>query len=261
MLKVYALKLNLNREIGHRIVDDLLSRVEPTKEVRLRRFVRQEDKLRGLFADLLIRDLIMQRTGLKNEEIEFFTNQYGKPFLKGMDDVQFNLSHSGNWVVAVIDDQKVGIDIEQIQSIDLDIAKHYFSESEHKDLMRHGDRLAYFFTLWSLKESYIKILGEGLSHPLNAFSICFKEDGEIMIYVEGKQLDNIFFTQYDVDPGYKMGICACHGNLPKHVNIVTQDQLIRKFTETEQNRQYWYSGQDIPRSGNIYIKNLNTRSN
>lgn len=256
MLKVYALKLNLNLEIGNKILDDLMSRVEPTKEVRLRRFMRQQDKLRGLFADLLIRDLIMKRTGLNNEEIEFTTNQYGKPFLKGTDNIHFNLSHSGDWVVAAIDDQSVGIDIEKIQSIDLDISKHYFSEIEHRNLMKNSDRLAYFFTLWSLKESYIKILGEGLSHPLNAFSINFREDGGILIFVGGKQLDDIFFTQYEIDPGYKMGICANHNDLPGHVNMVTQDHLIRTFTNIDAKRQYWYSGRDMSRTANVYVKNL-----
>jgi len=228
-LEVYALKLNFGRKIDYAVMDELMTKVEASKEVRLRRFVRQEDRLRGLFADLLIRDRIKQETGLDNECIDFCTNEYGKPFLRDVDLFHFNLSHSGDWVVCAIDEKPVGIDVEEIQEIDLDISKHYFSRQEHEDLMNRKDRIAHFFSLWSLKESYIKILGKGLSHPLNAFSIRFLESGEISIFVDGVKLDNIYLRQYDVDVNYKMGICAQHEQLPACVNLVIMEDLIRSF--------------------------------
>ncbi|MCP5051431.1 MAG: 4'-phosphopantetheinyl transferase superfamily protein [bacterium] len=244
MLETYAVKLNFDTRIDRSVLDELMECVDPSKKVRLRRFVREEDRLRGLFGDLLIRDLITQKTGLANEDIEFGTNDYGKPYLKNQGDFHFNISHSGDWVVAAIDDMPVGIDIEQIQHIDLDISKNYFSNDEHRDLMGKSDRIAYFFTLWSLKESYIKILGKGLSHPLNAFSIQFIGQDEIVINVDGYPLKNVFFAQYDIDENYKMGLCANREMLPKHVNMLTMDQLIRRFYENYDATQYWYQGAD-----------------
>ena len=248
MLETYAVKLNFDMKLDRSVKEDLMQSVDPSKEIRLRRFVREEDRLRGLFGDLLIRDLIIQKTSLSNDEIEFGSNEFGKPYLKGVEDFHFNLSHSGEWVVAAVDKQPVGIDIEQIQHIDLDISKNYFSDAEHQDLMNQADRIAYFFTLWSLKESYIKILGKGLSHPLNAFSIQFGNQDEILIKVAGEPLENIFFTQYELDENYKMGLCASHDDLPKHVNIQSMEQLVRRFTHNFDTRQYWYHG-----AGNQFI--------
>jgi 4'-phosphopantetheinyl transferase len=167
---------------------------------------------------------------MRNEEIAFTNDYYGKPSFKKMEGVEFNLSHSGVWVVGVIDDRPVGIDVEQVQPIDLEISENYFSGDEHRDLMSKPDKYDYFFTLWSLKESYIKILGKGLSHPLNAFSMSFTETGEIIIKVEGKRIGDIFFRQYDIDKQYKMAVCATHDRIPHDVHIVTVEELAGRFS-------------------------------
>lgn len=244
MLEVFAIKLNLNRRIGSTTMSELLSCVEPSKEVRLNRFVREEDRLRGLFGDLLIRHQIAAQLGLANEEIEFGTNDYGKPYLKDVNNFHFNISHSGQWVVAAIDEKPVGIDIEEIQDIDLEISEHYFSPDEHDDLLKQPDSRDYFFTLWSLKESYIKILGKGLSHPLNAFSIKFLTDKEIIIKANGRPMEDIYFTRYNIDNSYKMGLCAQHNELPRHVNMLTMDELTRHFVRHYEAPRYW--NQDAP---------------
>jgi 4'-phosphopantetheinyl transferase len=228
-MNVYAIRLNFSERFDPILYERLSNHVTPEKKARLKRFVREEDRLRGLFADLLIRDAIRQRIGLSNEEILFDSNYYGKPFLTGREDVRFNLSHSGVWVVGCIDDRAVGIDVEEIQPIDLDISENYFSKDEHQDLMAKPDKFDYFFTLWSLKESYIKILGKGLSHPLNTFSMKFLSPREIIMNVEGKRVDDIFFKQYDIDSKYKMAVCASHDRFPDNVEIVTTTHLIEKF--------------------------------
>ncbi len=228
-MEIYAVPLDFRETIDPAVLERLLNCVAPEKKERLKRFYRREDTLRGLFADLLSRDMIRQKTGLKNEDIRFTTNEYGKPFLKERDDVQFNLSHSGVWVVGVIDQPPVGIDVEQVQDIDLDISKNYFSPDEHEDLMSKPDKFDYFFTLWSLKESYIKILGKGLSHPLNAFSIKFLNPEEIFIKVGGRRIEDKFFRQYDIDKSYKLGVCAARERFPDQVKKLTPSQLIEKF--------------------------------
>jgi len=230
-MDVYAVGFNFQEKIDPVVLERLLNCVAPDKKERLKRFYHIEDTLRGLFADLLIRDVIIQKTGLKNEDISFTTNEYGKPFLKDRDDIQFNLSHSGIWVVGVIDHQVVGIDVERVQEIDLDISKNYFSPDEHEDLMSKADKFDYFFTLWALKESYIKILGKGLSHPLNAFSIKFINPREIIIKVEGQRIRDVFFRQYEIDKAYKMAVCTVHDRIPRHVNMVTTQQLTKKFLD------------------------------
>ncbi len=230
MLSVYAVRLS--ETVDKETVERLLPFTAEEKQARIRRFYRWEDSLRTLFADLLIRHIIMQETNLKNEEISFSANRYGKPRLDNLPDFHFNLSHSGVWVVCAVDNQPVGIDVEKIAPIDLDISKNYFSKDEHQDLLSKTDKISYFFTLWTLKESYIKIVGKGLSLPLNSFSIRFLDSNEIRIKAEGKFLENKFFTRYDIDKNYKMAVCTFHKSFPESVIPKTISELVQSFLDT-----------------------------
>lgn len=226
-MEVYAVDVTGTLDKG--IYEPLLACVSPGKRARILRFYREEDRVRGLIADILARRCIIRETGLQNHQIEFYTNDYDKPFLKDRDDFQFNLSHSGIWVVGAVDKQPIGIDVERIQPIDLDISANYFSPDEHRDLMAQEDKFAYFFTLWSLKESYIKIVGKGLSLPLNSFSIKFFNPTDIRIKAEGQLLEDIFFQQYNIHRDYKMAVCAHHRGFPGNVQVMTMRQLAGEF--------------------------------
>lgn len=227
MTELYAIKVpeKLDTLLFHR----LLEHVAPEKRSRIKRFVREQDRIRGLFGDLLIRTVLMQKTGMLNNEISFVTNEYGKPFLKGRDDIHFNISHSGQWVVAAIDSRPIGVDVEEVAPVDLSISEHYFSPDEHEDLMNQNDKLGYFFTLWTSKESYIKVLGKGLSHPLNAFSIKMLTKDQIIIKADGKVLDDVRIAKYDLHKDYKMAVCATHDNLPRDVKMRSAHGIIKKF--------------------------------
>jgi len=227
MIEVYA--VDLIEPLEKRSYERLLACVSKEKRARIRRFYRKEDRIRGLMADILIRTIIIRMLRLKNEKIKFHTNDYGKPFLKEREDFQFNLSHSGIWVVCAVDDRHIGIDVERIQPIDLDISKNYFSHDEHRELMSKADKFSYFFSLWSLKESYIKIRGKGLSMPLNSFSIKFFSPEKIRIKAKDRLLEEIFFVQYDIHKDYKMAVCAHHRNFPGNVTIKSMRQLADEF--------------------------------
>ncbi|MCK4764361.1 MAG: 4'-phosphopantetheinyl transferase superfamily protein [Candidatus Aminicenantes bacterium] len=228
MTEVYALKLS---EIEEETYEKLLLLVDRQKQDKVKKFYRREDSLRTLLADLLVRNLVIEKTNLRNEEISFSYNEYGKPTLNDVENFHFNVSHSGEWIVCAVDSEPVGVDVEEIAPVDLDISRNYFSPDEHSDLLSQEDRIAYFFTLWTLKESYIKIVGKGLSLPLNSFSIRFSDE-EIGIAASGRKLDDTFFTQYDIDDKYKMAVCAQDKEFPSYVTHKSVDELVHTFVES-----------------------------
>ncbi|THF76597.1 4'-phosphopantetheinyl transferase superfamily protein [Cohnella fermenti] len=183
--------------------------------------------MRSLAAELLIRVLIVKRTSLRNEAIVFGTTQFGKPFLRehSLDSLEFNLSHAGEWVVCAIGSSPVGIDIEEIASCDDGMARHVLSDEEYMQFCRKDEveRRAYFFDLWTLKESYLKAIGAGLSLPLNLFSFALS-DGEIM-FRNDHNGEAAYFKQFHPDDKYKLSVCSTVDLFPECVTFWSFDRL------------------------------------
>ena len=58
-----------------------------------------------------------------------------------------------------------------------------------------NERDMLFFTLWTLKEAYIKAIGKGLSYPVNEAEF-FIEDGKITSNIKGYE-----FRRYIIEDG------------------------------------------------------------
>lgn len=115
---------------------------------------------------------LKQSTNLSIENLQFSKGIYGKPFLKEVEGVHFNLSHKSGIYVFVCSNQPIGIDIENAKIGPLQTAiKRFFSAEEWSQLNSNGQNNFAFAELWSLKESYAKYLGLGLRLPFSSFSI------------------------------------------------------------------------------------------
>src|SRR5689334_19467743 len=121
MIEVYIVRIP--NKIETRLFKQLLGYVSNEKRKKIENFKRKEDSYRGLIADLLVRSLIIRKYSISNEEIEFKNNLYGKPYLHNVSNFEFNVSHSGDWVVCAVDKFSIGIDVELIKPIEFEIAK------------------------------------------------------------------------------------------------------------------------------------------
>lgn len=95
------------------------------------------------------------------KEVKLAYNTYGRPYLFNHQNIDFNLTHSHNYVLMIIAYKlKVGIDIEKIdnQIKPLELSALVFSSSEQALI---GNNIEYFFNLWSKKEALLKTLGCG----------------------------------------------------------------------------------------------------
>jgi 4'-phosphopantetheinyl transferase len=207
MVEIYSFKINNENE--ELFYSDLKPLISIKRQDIIKRFRKVDDAKRSILSEILIRMIIMKRFKLKNEEINFNSNCYGKPFFNGVEDFHYNISHSGDWIICAINNMEIGIDIEKIQPVDFEIAEQFFSKEEYYDLMRKKDmdRIEYFYELWTLKESYIKAIGKGLSIPLNSFSLSV-ENKIITLDNKNKENKDFYFKQYNIDSNYKMAVCC-----------------------------------------------------
>ncbi|MBC9783074.1 4'-phosphopantetheinyl transferase superfamily protein [Heliobacterium chlorum] len=224
MTEIYGIQINSDADSQRK--DSLMRFVckERSKKVNNYRF--QQDSLRCLFGDLLSRFAICQRTGYRNNQLHFNVTTYNKPFLVDPSNVSFNVSHSGNWVVCAISDELVGIDIEHIRPIDLDIAKNFFSKEEYCQLLNQAvdHRLRYFYLLWTLKESYIKADGRGLVIPLDSFSMDIRNDR--ISVITDNALQSCFFTHFDIDKDHIVSVCSLDNNFSSTITEVTIHDIL-----------------------------------
>lgn len=103
------------------------------------------------------------------DRLQFACGDRGKPFLVD-GAIEFNLSHSGDWaLIAVAIDQPVGVDVEQIRSIEFQLlAERFFhpQEAESIALLPSEEQQLAFFQFWTRKEAYLKAIGCGITNGL-----------------------------------------------------------------------------------------------
>ncbi|WP_277375856.1 4'-phosphopantetheinyl transferase family protein [Paenibacillus polymyxa] len=224
-MEIYAIDTSKPEAEEH--YELLVNQVSLEKQHKLDRFLHREDALRGLYADVLLRWLVCRQLKIPNASLQFTYNAFGKPSLLNAPAFHFNVSHSGKWVVCAVDDHPLGIDIEQLRPIDFEVGRVCFSDTEYDALMQQDaeSRLSYFYDLWTLKESFVKAEGQGLTLPLKSFSFELEARPSIGFTTEGFTTEYCHFKQYELDPDYKMAVCAAHDHFAQEVQQVDINTL------------------------------------
>ncbi|MFD0589174.1 4'-phosphopantetheinyl transferase family protein [Paenibacillus sp. GCM10027627] len=223
-VKVAAVKLEEDAHANEKWLYRLLPFVSEEKEAKAKRYRYVEDGLRSVAGEVLVRRMLCPDGESLKRSRPFYTNACGKPMLEGRPDACFNLSHSGSWVAAAFGSEPLGIDVETVREPDLVLAKRFFSSPEYEGLCRlepskQRDR---FYELWTLKESYIKAIGEGLSISLRSFSIFYNEAEEPVL--DAKAEGGYQLTRLVLDSGYKLSVCSKQ-QCGETVQLVTLSEL------------------------------------
>lgn len=165
------------------------------------------DKRLSLGAGILM-DQGLCAYGLREKEVSVSYGKNGKPRLLGHPHIHFNLSHSGDRVLAVFAGRDVGCDIEKIQNADLPLAAEFFTEGEYAYIVgkkTKKERDEAFYRIWTLKESFLKATGSGLTIPLNSFEIRILEDEKIDL-CQRVNHKTYYFKEYGFEE-YRGAVC------------------------------------------------------
>ena len=194
-MKLY--RININNLDDPLQNERILELVGTERRKKVIRYLQPDDRKRSLGAGIMIRK-ILGENGLSESSLKYSGN--GKPVVDGL---YFNVSHAGDYVVGVLSDAEVGCDIEKAVNAPLEIAEHYFYSSEREYIEIAADPGKAFFTLWTLKESYMKMTGRGMSLSLDSFEICREADG----FVLGKSSEKRGFFKTMGFENYIFSIC------------------------------------------------------
>lgn len=196
------------------------------ERARMERFAFENLKREFLVTRMLCRTTLSRYSHIEPREWRFSPNDYGRPEISNSEAprwLKFNLSNVRSMVVcAVTRDVDIGIDIESLDRADalMDIAEHYFAKSELEGLLCLDPALRRrrFFELWTLKESYIKARGMGLSIPLEKFAFEF-DSSRVRVIFDPLLADREGDWQFDLlqpDERHLIALGLRHGRAHRH---------------------------------------------
>ena len=134
---------------------------------------------------------------------EMIREEGGKPRFSAHPDHHFNLSHSGEFALCVLDAAPVGADIQIIRrDLRERLPQRVCSPEELNWLGEQKDYWAAFAQLWCLKEARVKLTGAGIAAGLRTIAVPLP-DGSAGLY----RLDGLWFRLYEI-PGYACAVCG-----------------------------------------------------
>lgn len=110
---------------------------------------------------LLLKKGLKQEYGITVNPVFDYTEN-GKPFLADFPHIHFNFSHCNKGVICAIDSHPVGVDIEEICPYEDDLVRYTMNDGEWHQIKESTDPHQEFLKIWTMKESYLKLTGEGL---------------------------------------------------------------------------------------------------
>lgn len=162
--------------------------IQSEEKERLDKFVFKEDFKSSLIGRLMMRKFVNEALNVPYNEIIFIRDDKGKPVLKlpngNYPQISFNVSHHGSYTVLAgdVESGTLGVDVMKLEysggkslSEFFRIMTRHFADSEWhtiKSCSSEKAQIAMFCRHWSLKESYVKAVGVGIT--INLQDIRFK---------------------------------------------------------------------------------------
>lgn len=170
-----------------RVFEQWFQKMDSKRKEKILQCKKEEDKLRSLLAGVLF------NFGLEN-------NRNAKQIF-------YSISHSGDYVICVLADRSVGVDIENsfrtlFQEEKKDqrnrIAKKCFTMGESIEYYSRdeAEKIEYMLDLWTKKESYSKAIGKGLGLD---FSL-----------IDTQEMDKNFWSGW-LEKGYYCSLYVANG--------------------------------------------------
>lgn len=200
--------------------------IMPEDRVRkIDRFRFDDDKRRGVLGWALICTALFDVAGLSAGYVakNVYSSEKGKMYihLEQSDsgkEIYFNIAHADNMVICAVSDSEVGCDVENKNCDGLQIAERFFAHNEYEYLKCVGKECVSkeFLRIWTLKEAFVKSLGDGLQFPFDKVSFV-DENNRFYDYVEYDGQKYLMW-QTNFEDGYFAAVCI-KGNTCSYISV------------------------------------------
>ena len=186
--------------------------LDATERARADRFLREQPRVTYTAAHGLVRRALSAYAPVDPRAWRFVVGEHGRPdidpqtpgLVGAARELSFNLSHTRGLVaVAVSRVAATGVDVEWIER-DNDLrrlAAAKFALGERGRLEREVDEDGFrrrFFSYWTLKESYLKARGTGITLPLGAFAFRVEPEAPVDVEFDAVLADDPSDWQFEI---------------------------------------------------------------
>jgi 4'-phosphopantetheinyl transferase len=166
--------------------------------VYIQKWSKKDAPWQRILADVLKKDYFM-------EEIpEIMRDDYGKPYFKDCS-LQFNVSHSGEYLAIAVSEHPVGIDVQEPKTIRESTFRKVVQPQE--EVLIGEKKEQDFLRLWTLKESFVKAEGKGLRIPMMDYYFA-KENKRYFVIYDGQRTAWTFNIEETLIENYFICVCG-----------------------------------------------------
>lgn len=191
------------------------------------RFIPQKNEYDGSYHKfchaeglLLLKHALQKECSYNFSEEDIQKKERGKPYIENAP-FYFNISHCDGLVVCALSETEIGIDAEGKRQATDRVMKRCYSDSEITYVNSCYDKDMEFTKIWTLKESYVKMTGEGIATDLKA--VCFDMKNGTAFS------DDISFSQLVINELYTVSVCKKKQSthiIGDKLNIDTDDIIV-----------------------------------
>lgn len=213
MIRTYI--INIRQLEDEALFRNMLELTSPYRRQKIAVLKNDNDKRRSLGAAIAL-DKALEGYGLEERAMEYEFGSHGKPFLRYYPEIHFSLSHSKDYAICSIGIEELGNDIEWVRGGKDNVAERFFAAEELawiKNAVDSKEKDERMFQIWTMKESFLKVTGFGMSLSLKDFAVIMEENGNIKLcqtvddkvyHIKEYALPLIFNEQAE----YKIAVCS-----------------------------------------------------
>ena len=183
----------------------ILALLSPERRERILRLIPEKSKRESIGAELLLIYALREKY---TPPLPLLISDKGKPYIDGAE--HFSLSHSDGVCICAVGECEIGADIEK---------KRELSESMKARILSDGDSLESAVHVWSAKEAFLKLTGDGIDGTIALTSIETHVD---KVTGEGRAAC-LYQTMYD---DFVISVCT-FSETDIQMHVVNADDIIK----------------------------------
>jgi 4'-phosphopantetheinyl transferase len=153
------------------------SLLDAGEKIKASKYKHFKDLRNYVYARYLVKTIIAKLANVDPNDLHIkVNNENDKPYLD-LFDINFSISHSGNYVsIAFSETNIIGVDIQIKESIDLSSYNNFFTAKENKLINDNRIPLNQFYKIWASVEAMAKMTGLGFNETIMTRELIQKDN-------------------------------------------------------------------------------------